>query len=186
MGELDRLFGGGLVEGSLILVGGEPGVGKSTLMLQIANALAVQGLTVLYICGEESAEQTSLRAKRLSIDHQNLYLLSETNFSAIRAQIDQMKPDVAIVDSVQIVYKSELPSSPGSVVQVQGDRHRVHALGQRARDHDLSNRTCDEIGRTGRPARFGAHRRHGARFRRGPAARIQTAPRHQKSVRRNR
>lgn len=119
MGELDRLFGGGLVEGSLNLVGGEPGVGKSTLMLQIANALAAQGLTVLYICGEESAEQTSLRALRLGIDHQNLYLLSETQFTAIRAQIEQIKPDVAIVDSVQIVYKSELPSAPGSVVQVR-------------------------------------------------------------------
>lgn len=119
MGELDRLLGGGLVEGSLILVGGEPGVGKSTLMLQIANALASQGLTVLYICGEESAEQTTLRAKRLGIDHNNLYLLSETHFSAIKNQIDQVQPDVAIVDSVQIVYKSELPSSPGSVVQVR-------------------------------------------------------------------
>lgn len=119
MGELDRLLGGGLVEGSLMLVGGEPGVGKSTLMLQIANALASQGLTVLYICGEESAEQTSLRARRLGIDDNNLYLLSETNFSAIKAQIDQVKPDIAIVDSVQIVYKSELPSSPGSVVQVR-------------------------------------------------------------------
>ena len=119
MGELDRLFGGGIVEGSLVLIGGEPGVGKSTLMLQIANALAGQGLTVLYICGEESAEQNSLRARRLSIDNPNLYLLSETQFSAIRAQIEQIKPDVAIVDSVQIVYKSELPSSPGSVVQVR-------------------------------------------------------------------
>lgn len=119
MGELDRLFGGGIVSGSLILVGGEPGVGKSTLMLQIANALAMQGLTVLYVCGEESAEQTLLRALRLGIDHQNLYLLSETLFTAIRAQIDQLQPDVAIVDSVQIVYKSEIPSSPGSVVQVR-------------------------------------------------------------------
>ena len=119
MGELDRLFGGGVVEGSLVLVGGEPGVGKSTLLLQMANAMAGQGLTVLYICGEESIEQTSLRAQRLGIDHQNLYLLSETLFSAIRAQIDHLQPDVAIVDSVQIVYKGEIPSSPGSVVQVR-------------------------------------------------------------------
>jgi DNA repair protein RadA/Sms len=119
MGELDRLLGGGLVEGSLVLVGGEPGVGKSTLMLQIANALASQGLTVLYICGEESAEQTSLRARRIGVDHQNLYLLSETNFSAIKTQIDQIQPDVAIADSVQIIYKPELPSSPGSVTQVR-------------------------------------------------------------------
>jgi DNA repair protein RadA/Sms len=119
MGELDRLFGGGVVGGSLILVGGEPGVGKSTLLLQIANALCSQNLTVLYISGEESAEQTSLRARRLGIDPPNLYLLSETMFSSIRHQIDQLKPDVAIVDSIQIVYKSEIPSSPGSVVQVR-------------------------------------------------------------------
>jgi DNA repair protein RadA/Sms len=119
MGELDRLLGGGLVEGSLLLVGGEPGVGKSTLMLQISNALASQGLSVLYVSGEESAEQTSLRAKRLSVDHPNLYLLAETSLSAIKAEIDRINPDVAIVDSIQIVYKSELASSPGSVVQVR-------------------------------------------------------------------
>lgn len=119
IGELDRLFGGGIVSGSLILIGGEPGVGKSTLLLQMASALVLQGLTVLYICGEESAEQTSLRAQRLKIDHQNLYLLNETLFSSIRAHIEQLQPDVAIVDSVQIMYKGEIPSSPGSVVQVR-------------------------------------------------------------------
>lgn len=119
MGELDRVFGHGIVEGSLVLVAGEPGVGKSTLMLQIANSIAVQGLTVLYVCGEESAAQTSLRARRLGIDHPNIYLLSETNFTAIKAQMDQINPDVAIIDSVQIIYKSELPSAPGSVVQVR-------------------------------------------------------------------
>ena len=119
MGELDRLFGGGIVEGSLVLIGGEPGVGKSTLLLQLSDALGKLGLTVLYICGEESAEQTSLRARRLGIDQPNIYLLSETNFGTIRAQIEQIKPDVAIVDSVQIIYKSEISSSPGSVVQVR-------------------------------------------------------------------
>ncbi len=119
MGELDRLFGNGVVEGSLVLIAGEPGVGKSTLLLQIANALAIQVLNVLYVCGEESAQQTSLRARRLGIDHQNIYLLNETNFSAIKMQLDQLNPDFAIVDSVQIIYKPELPSSPGSVVQVR-------------------------------------------------------------------
>ncbi len=117
--EFDRLIGGGLVPGSLNLVGGDPGIGKSTLMLQLSQALAKQGLVVLYVCGEESVEQTSMRAKRLQIDNDNLLLLSETNFSAIKAQIDQVNPDILVVDSIQIVYKSEITSAPGSVSQVR-------------------------------------------------------------------
>ncbi len=119
MGEFDRLMGGGIVKGSLTLVGGDPGIGKSTLMMQISHLLASQGLTVLYICGEESVEQTSLRAKRLNINDEQLYLLSETNFSNFKVHIDQLDPDVLIVDSIQIVYKPDLPSAPGSVVQVR-------------------------------------------------------------------
>jgi len=117
--ELDRLMGGGLVEGSLNLLGGEPGIGKSTILLQLSKCFADQGLTVLYVCGEESAEQTSLRAKRLRIKSDKIYLFSETLFSQIHAQIEQIHPDVLIVDSVQIVYKSELSSAPGSVTQVR-------------------------------------------------------------------
>lgn len=117
--EFDRLIGGGLVPGSLTLVGGDPGIGKSTLVLQLANALAAKGLTVLYICGEESVEQTSMRARRLNIHNDNLLLFSETNFSLIKAQIDVIQPAVLIVDSIQIVYKSEIPSAPGSVSQVR-------------------------------------------------------------------
>lgn len=117
--EYDRLVGGGIVPGSLTLVGGDPGIGKSTLMLQLSNALAKKGLTVLYICGEESVEQTSMRAKRLGIDSDNLLLLSETNFSLIKAQIDHVNPDILIIDSIQIVYKSEITSAPGSVSQVR-------------------------------------------------------------------
>lgn len=119
MPELDRLLGGGIVAGSLTLVGGDPGIGKSTLMLQLAQQLALQGLVVLYVCGEESVEQTTLRAQRLSVGHDGLYLLSETLFSHIKTQVDRLKPHVMIVDSIQIVYKSELPSSPGSVAQVR-------------------------------------------------------------------
>lgn len=117
--ECDRLIGGGIVPGSLTLIGGDPGIGKSTLMLQLANAVACQGLVVLYVCGEESVEQTSLRARRLGIETDNLLLLSETNFSLIKAHVDQIKPDLLIVDSIQIVYKAEVPSSPGSVTQVR-------------------------------------------------------------------
>jgi DNA repair protein RadA/Sms len=119
MPEFDRLLGGGIVTGSLTLIGGDPGIGKSTLMLQLAQALAEQGLTILYICGEESVEQTSLRASRLGVVDDRLYLLSDTLFSNIKAQIDHLKPDAIIVDSIQIIYKSELPSAPGSVSQVR-------------------------------------------------------------------
>jgi DNA repair protein RadA/Sms len=119
MPEFDRLLGGGLVSGSLSLIGGDPGIGKSTLMLQLAQNLAEQGLTVLYVSGEESVEQTSLRATRLGAMDDHLYLLSDTLFSNVKAQIDHLKPDVMIVDSIQILYKSELPSAPGSVSQVR-------------------------------------------------------------------
>ena len=119
MSEFDRLLGGGLVVGSLTLVAGDPGIGKSTLMLQISQAFASQGLTVLYVCGEESVQQTTLRARRLKVASENLFLFSETNFSHIKMQIDQLKPDILIVDSIQIVYKNELTSAPGSVSQVR-------------------------------------------------------------------
>jgi len=117
--EFDRLMGGGIVPGSLTLVGGDPGIGKSTLMMQLSSKLASQGLTVLYVCGEESVEQTSLRAGRLGISSDHLYLLAETNFTNIKLHIDQLKPDVLIVDSIQIVYKPEIASAPGSVTQVR-------------------------------------------------------------------
>ncbi len=117
--EFDRLVGGGVVPGSLSLVGGDPGIGKSTLMLQLSHAFAKKGLIVLYVCGEESVEQTSMRAFRLGIDSDNLLLLSETQFSAIKMQIDQVNPDILVVDSIQIVYKSEIASAPGSVSQVR-------------------------------------------------------------------
>lgn len=117
--ELDRLFGGGVVAGSLVLIAGEPGIGKSTLLLQLSQAFALSGKKVLYISGEESLQQTSLRAKRLKISADNLFLLSETQFSAIKAQIDNILPDVIIVDSVQIIYKEDILSSPGSVAQVR-------------------------------------------------------------------
>ncbi|HAZ15754.1 MAG: DNA repair protein RadA [Chlamydiae bacterium GWC2_50_10] len=117
--EMDRLLGGGIVKGSLILLGGDPGVGKSTLMLQLSQSLAQQGLTVLYVCGEESVEQTSLRAERLGIESDRLYLFSETQYSHIKLQVDRLKPDILVIDSIQIVYKSEIPSAPGSVTQVR-------------------------------------------------------------------
>lgn len=119
LNEFNRLIGGGIVPGSLTLVGGDPGIGKSTLLLQLSHQLAKQELLVLYISGEESLEQTTLRALRLGIETDHLMILSETNYSQIKAHIDAINPDILIVDSIQIIYKAELPSAPGSVTQVR-------------------------------------------------------------------
>ena len=118
MGELDRVLGGGAVAGSLVLVGGAPGIGKSTLLLQICNSLC-KGRKVLYISGEESERQLKLRAERLKVDPDDLYILSETRLSDIVAAAEQMQPDILIVDSIQTLYNEENESSPGSVSQVK-------------------------------------------------------------------
>lgn len=115
----DRLLGGGAVRGSLSLLGGEPGIGKSTLLLQIAEKFARQGQKVLYICGEESVTQTSLRAKRLHITHANIYLFPETNFESIKQEVLSVRPDLLIIDSIQILFHPAIQSSPGSVSQVR-------------------------------------------------------------------
>ena len=118
IGELDRVLGGGAVEGSLVLVGGAPGIGKSTLLLQICTSLCA-GRKVLYVSGEESERQLKLRAQRLGVSPDGLYILSETRMSDILEAVDEMKPDILIADSVQTLYLEENDSSPGSVSQVK-------------------------------------------------------------------
>lgn len=118
MGELDRVLGGGAVVGSLVLVGGAPGIGKSTLLLQICNSLC-KGRRVLYVSGEESERQLKLRAERLGVSPEELYILSETRLSDIVEAADNMMPDILIVDSIQTLYNEENESSPGSVSQVK-------------------------------------------------------------------
>lgn len=115
----NRLLGGGAVRGSLSLLGGEPGIGKSTLLLQMSAYYAHQGYKVLYICGEESVAQTSLRARRLHITTDNILLFPETNFELIQQQISQISPDILIIDSIQIIFNPLLQSAPGSVAQVR-------------------------------------------------------------------
>jgi DNA repair protein RadA/Sms len=119
IGEFDRLIGGGIVPGSLILVGGDPGIGKSTLMLQVSDQLAQQDCDVLYVCAEESTTQTSLRAKRLNIKSKNIMLYNENNFSLIQQEIENLKPQIIVADSIQILYNPQIPSAPGSVTQVR-------------------------------------------------------------------
>lgn len=118
IGELDRVLGGGIVRGSMILVGGDPGIGKSTLLLQICNKLG-RDKKILYASGEESERQIKLRAKRLSADAENLYLMSETDVETILSAIDTLAPDIVIIDSIQTMHHEQITSAAGSVPQVR-------------------------------------------------------------------
>ncbi len=134
--ELDRVLGGGIVKGSVILIGGDPGVGKSTISLQVSNHLTQQGIGVLYISGEESVEQTKLRAKRLGESGaDNLYIVNQTDLSLIIEYIRKLKPQVVIIDSIQVIFDPSISSSPGSVSQV---RECAGALQQLAKTTDIS------------------------------------------------
>lgn len=119
IGEFDRVLGGGIVLGSVILVGGDPGIGKSTLLLQMMNHLASRGKKVLYISGEESLQQTKMRANRLGISSEHLFVVSETSLEKILQDIQTLRPFTVVVDSVQTIYSSDLPSTPGSISQVR-------------------------------------------------------------------
>jgi len=117
-GELDRVLGGGLVQGSLVLIGGEPGIGKSTLILQICDKVKVNG-PILYVSGEESGSQIKMRADRLKIDNENIYFLGETSMQLIDETIDNIKPGLVIIDSSQTIYSDDITAAPGSVSQVR-------------------------------------------------------------------
>ena len=128
IGELDRVLGGGLVTGSLTLIGGDPGVGKSTLLLMVLAAFADRGIPVLYVSGEESARQIRLRAERLGISGECLYLLPETNLDVALAAAEKMEPAVLVLDSVQTLYTGRLEGVPGSVSQVREVASRAMTL----------------------------------------------------------
>lgn len=117
--EVDRVFGGGIVQDSITLIGGDPGIGKSTLLLQICDALSGKFGTVLYISGEESVGQIKMRANRLNVAGDSMYLVSETNMAEVRSHISRIKPKFLVIDSIQTVYTEEVSSAPGSVSQVR-------------------------------------------------------------------
>jgi DNA repair protein RadA/Sms len=135
VGELDRVLGGGLVPGSVTLLGGEPGVGKSTVLLQALAGLAASGRRVLYVSAEESAHQVRRRAERLGAVHPEIFLATDTTLPAVLAQLDETGPAVAVVDSIQSLHDPALASAPGSVAQV---RHCAHALVVAAKSSDLA------------------------------------------------
>lgn len=117
--EFDRVLGGGIVPGTLVLIGGDPGIGKSTLLLQVADKLSTAGATVLYVSGEESERQIKLRGERLGIQAPNLLLLPETNLENIFREIERLQPGAVIVDSIQTTFSSEIESAPGSISQIR-------------------------------------------------------------------
>lgn len=117
--ELDRILGGGIVPGSVVLIGGDPGIGKSTLLLQASERLSQGGNKILYVSGEESVRQTKLRANRLGTNSKNLYIVNETNLEFIKDYISKLRPKAVIIDSIQVIYTTQLPSSPGSVGQIR-------------------------------------------------------------------
>lgn len=129
--ELDRVLGGGVVKGSLVLVGGDPGIGKSTLLIQVSSNVANSGKKVLYISGEESASQIKMRAQRLGIKSDNLYIFAENNLSIIEAHLESVNPDLIIVDSIQTVFSPEITSAPGTVSQIKEGTSRFMKISKK-------------------------------------------------------
>lgn len=128
--ELDRVLGGGLVKGSLTLISGDPGIGKSTLLLQTASNIAQKYGKVLYVSGEESEEQIKIRGDRLSVSSDNLFIISETSLDSIEVYIDEIKPIFVIIDSIQTIYKENITSAPGSVSQVRECSNNLMRIGK--------------------------------------------------------
>jgi DNA repair protein RadA/Sms len=126
--EFDRVLGGGIVPGTLVLIAGDPGIGKSTLLLQVADRLSAAGTLVLYVSGEESERQIKLRGERLGVEAKNVYLLPETNLENMFHEIERLKPAAIIVDSIQTVFSSLIESAPGSVSQVREVAHQFLLL----------------------------------------------------------
>ena len=147
IGELDRVLGGGLVPGSVALLGGEPGIGKSTLVLQLLAAVAATGERCLLVSAEESAQQVRLRAQRLGASAAaDLWVVAETEFSALAAAVDEVAPRLLAVDSIQTVFDADIDSAPGAVVQV---RHRAHRLVQLAKGRELATVLVGHVNKEG-------------------------------------
>ncbi len=123
--ELDRVLGGGIVPGEAVLVGGDPGIGKSTLLMQLTGSLASRGASVLYISGEESLQQTKMRADRLGVSEGPIFLAAETELDTILSHLDATKPSIAVIDSIQTVYDPTMTSAPGTVGQIRESASRL-------------------------------------------------------------
>lgn len=119
IGELNRVLGGGLVGGSVVLISGDPGIGKSTLLLQVSDAVAAKGGLVVYVSGEESSQQLKMRAERLNVNGNGLFIYPETNMENVMARLESAEPKLVIVDSIQTVYMEDINGAPGSINQIR-------------------------------------------------------------------
>ena len=168
IGELDRVLGGGIVTGSVVLIGGDPGIGKSTLVLQMLKQVSEFRGKALYVSGEESPAQIKMRAQRLGVKAENLYVLAETSLDEIIRAADELQPQVIVIDSVQTVYTSELPSAPGSVGPGARSVRQADDPCQKDGHPDLPHRPRDQGRRHRRSPRARTYRGHGALFRGRP------------------
>jgi len=125
IGELDRVLGGGFVPGSLVLLGGDPGIGKSTLALQMVNSVSLSKRSVLYVTGEESPEQVKMRAERMGVGSDRLFVYAETSVESILDEIAKLSPKIVVVDSIQTIYTEDFPSAPGSVGQIRESAAKI-------------------------------------------------------------
>lgn len=161
--ELNRVLGGGIVPGSLVLVGGDPGIGKSTLLLQTCKSLSDQKIAVLYISGEESLQQIKMRADRIGIFSDEMTLLCETNLDLIQGVIEERKPQVVVIDSIQTMFRENVNSARECFTGTRSHQ-RADAPSERTGDRYLCRGTCDKRGDGGRPACTGAYGRYGSLF----------------------
>jgi len=159
--ELDRVLGGGIVEGGVVLIGGDPGIGKSTLLLQALDALQRAGQKTLYVTGEESGAQVALRARRLGLDGSQVQVLAEIQLEKILATLHAHAPTIAVIDSIQTVYSDQLTSAPGSVAQVRECAAHLTRAAKASGVH-RAGRARHQRRCAGRPARARAHGRHRA------------------------
>ncbi len=157
-GELNRVLGGGIVPGSLILISGDPGIGKSTLLLQMSAMIAGQGRKVVYASGEESLQQTKLRADRLSIKGEGLYVLPETDLEVILQRMAEVSPTLGVIDSIQTVYLNDLGGSARQYVPGAGMHLEADAMGQTGISPSPARGPCDQRGSHRRAQDPGAHR----------------------------
>jgi DNA repair protein RadA/Sms len=182
--ELDRVLGGGIVEGGVVLIGGDPGIGKSTLLAAGAGRPAARRRATLYVTGEESGAQVALRSRRLGLDRSQVQVLAEIQLEKIQATIAAQQPAIAVIDSIQTVYSDQLTSRPGSVAQVRECAAHLTRAAKAGGTTIVLVGPRHQGGRAGRPARAGAHGRHGAVFRGRHAFQLPPGARHQEPLRR--